>query len=103
MDIQNLFANGSTSQLLLVSVDDLKEVCSHLYKEERMRQEKLKEQENDGLIDSKQLKDMLNVKDGALWKWNKRGYLCPIKIGSRNFYRREDVDRILGKRKKTGE
>ena len=103
MGIQNLIADSGTSQLLLVSLNDLKEVCSHLYNEERLRQEKLKAQENDGLIDSKQVKEILNVKDGALWKWNKRGYLCPLKIGSRNFYRREDVDRILGKRKKTGE
>ena len=103
MDIQNLIADSGTSQLLLVSLNDLKEVCSHLYNEERLRQEKLKAQENDGLIDSKQVKEMLNVKDGALWKWNKRGYLCPLKIGSRNFYRSEDIDRILGKRKKTGE
>ena len=103
MDIQNLIADSGTSQLLLVSLNDLKEVCSHLYNEQRLRQEKLKAQENDGLIDSKQVKEILNVKDGALWKWNKRGYLCPLKIGSRNFYRREDVDRILGKRKKTYE
>ena len=43
MDIQNLISNGSTSQLLLVSINDLKEICSHLYNEERIRQEKKKE------------------------------------------------------------
>lgn len=96
MDIQNFIANGSTSQLLLVSINDLKEICSQLYNEERIRQEKLKEQENDGLLDSKQVKEMLNVKNETLWRWHKSGYLCHKKIGCRNYYRREDVDKILG-------
>lgn len=98
MDIQTLIANSGTSQLLLVSFNDLKEICSYLYNEERLRQEKLKEQENDGLLDSMQVKELLKVKDGTLWKWNKRGYLRNVKIGSRNYYKREDVDIILGKK-----
>ena len=102
MDIQNLISNGSTSQLLLVSINDLKEICSHLYNEERIRQEKKKEQENDGCLDSKQVMEKLNVKRETLWRWNKSGYLRHKKTGGRNSYRREDVDKILGKREKNG-
>lgn len=102
MDIQNLIANGSTSQLLLVSINDLKEVCSYLYNEERIRQEKLKEQENNGLLDSKQVMELLNVKRETLWRWDKSGYLRSKPIGGRNYYEREEVDRILGKKEKNG-
>ena len=101
MDIQNLIANSGNIQLV-INVNDLKEICSYLYNEERIRQEKLKEQENDGWLDSKQVKEMLNVKNETLWRWHKNGYLCHKKIGGRNSYRREDVDKILGKREKNG-
>jgi predicted DNA-binding transcriptional regulator AlpA len=100
MDIQNLIANGGTSQLLLVSIDDLKELCSYFVKQEFDRQEKLKEQENDGLLDCKQVMELLNVKYETLWRWDKSGYLPCVKIGKRNNYRREDVEEILGKREK---
>lgn len=98
MDIQTLIANSGTSQLLLVSFNDLKEICSYLYNEERLRQEKLKEQENDGLLDSKQVMKLLKVKIGTLWRWNKSGYLPCRKIGCRNYWSREVVEEIRGKR-----
>ena len=84
---------------LVISLGDLKELCSYFVKQELDRLETLKEQENDGLLDSKQVKEMLKVMDGTLWKWNKRGYLRHVKIGSRNYYHREDVEKILDKRK----
>ncbi len=99
MDIQNLIAEGGNVQLV-INVNDLKEICSYLYNEERIRQEKQKEQENDGLLDSKEVKEMLNVKNETLWRWNQNGYLPHVKIGCRNYYRREDVDKILGKKGK---
>ena len=101
MDIQNLIANGSTSQLLLVSINDLKEVCSYLYNEERIRQEKLKEQENDGLITTKEVMKLLHVSEATLGRWKRKGYLCPEKKGGRNGYHHEDVYEILGKKKKS--
>lgn len=84
---------------LVVSWDDLKELCSYFVQQEFDRQKKLQEQENDGLLNSKQVKEMLNVKAETLWRWHKTGYLHHVKIGCRNYYRREDVDRMLGKRK----
>ena len=84
---------------LVVSLNDLKELCSYFVQQEFERQEKLKEQENDGLLDSKQVKEMLNVKNETLWRWHKSGYLPHIKIGCRNYYHREDVEEMLDKRK----
>ena len=102
MDIQNLIADGGNVQLV-VKVDDLKELCSYFVKQEFDRQEKIKEQENDGLLDSKQVMELLNVKYETLWRWSKSGYLPCVKIGRRNYYRREDVEEILGKREKKDE
>ncbi len=98
MDFKDIFTNANQENIMLmIRVDDLKEAVSYLFNEERKRQEKIKENENDGLIDSKQAKEMLNVKTGTLWRWNNSKYLCAVKIGNRNYYRLNDVKRILQK------
>lgn len=98
MDIQNLIANSSKLQLV-INFNDLKDVCSYLYNEERIRQEKLKEQENDGLISTKEVMELLHVSEATLGRWKRKGYLCPKKNGGRNGYYREDVYEILGKKR----
>lgn len=37
----------------------------------------------------------LNIVPSTLWRWNKRGYLVPIKVGGENRYKSTDIDRIL--------
>lgn len=37
----------------------------------------------------------LNIVPSTLWRWNKRGYLVPIKVGGENRYRSTDIDKIL--------
>jgi predicted DNA-binding transcriptional regulator AlpA len=103
-EIQSLISNANTSNIqLVIGLDELKELCSYFVKQEFDRQEKIKEQENDGLLDSKQVMELLNVKYETLWRWSKSGYLPCVKIGCRNNYRREDVEEILGKREKNDE
>lgn len=100
-EIQSLITNSNTSNIqLVIGINDLKELCYHFVKEAFDQQKKLKEQENDGKLDSKQVMELLNVKIGTLWRWNKSGYLPYKKIGGRNQWKREDVEEILGKREK---
>lgn len=90
--------NGIGNNLqLVVSYEDLKRVCADLYNEERIRQEKIKESDNDGMLSAKQAMDMLGVKAETLWRWHNRGYLCHVKVGNRNYYKRCDLERILRK------
>ena len=37
----------------------------------------------------------LGVSKNTLWRWAKRGYLVPIKVGGENRYKSTDIDRIL--------
>lgn len=37
----------------------------------------------------------LNVTPTTLWRWQKRGYLLPVKVGGENRYRSTDIDKIL--------
>lgn len=102
MDLQKIITDGTNVQLV-VNYNDLKEICFNLVKEAFDQQKKLKEQENDGLLDSKQVMGLLNVKIGTLWRWNQSGYLTCIKIGCRNYWKREDVYEIRGKREEKDE
>lgn len=42
-----------------------------------------------------QVLSKLNVVPSTLWRWQKRGYLVPVKVGGENRYRSTDIDRIL--------
>lgn len=50
--------------------------------------------QNDDLITKKDLMEGLNISHTTLWKWEKSGYLVPVKIGKRIYYRRDDVEKL---------
>jgi len=68
---------------------------------ERMEMARLKEieegknKEAETFLSTKEAKELLNVCDGTLITWAKRGYLVPHKLGNKNRYALSDVKRIL--------
>lgn len=50
---------------------------------------------NDELIIKKDLMKGLNISHTTLWKWEKTGYLVPVKVGKRTYYRREDIQKLI--------
>ena len=42
----------------------------------------------------------LHVNPSTLWEWARTGYLVPVKIGTKSYYRPSDVDRIIEDKKK---
>jgi hypothetical protein len=48
------------------------------------------------LFATKQLAELgLNKSNATLNRWARSGYLVPVKVGGLNFYRKEDIDRVL--------
>lgn len=42
------------------------------------------------------------VDPSTLWRWEKAGYLAPVRIGTKVYYRRGDISRLVdGKQEKT--
>ncbi|MBO4570457.1 MAG: helix-turn-helix domain-containing protein [Bacteroidales bacterium] len=39
--------------------------------------------------------EKLSVAPSTLWRWQKSGYLVPVKVGGENRYRSTDIDKIL--------
>ena len=45
-------------------------------------------------LNTKQVRELLNVCEGTLNLWAKRGYLVPVKVGNTNMYAKSDIRRI---------
>lgn len=47
------------------------------------------------LFTREQVMQKLNVAPSTLWRWQKRGYLVPVRVGGENRYRSTDIDKIV--------
>ena len=57
--------------------------------------------ESIGLLTKEETKKRRGVCDATLWHWDKKGYLKPVKVGSKVKYRESDVKKILGVQNKS--
>ena len=53
-----------------------------------------KKPQEETYYNTREVKELLNVCDGTLNLWAKRGYLVPVKVGNKNMYAMSDVRRI---------
>jgi len=61
--------------------------------EEQARRDR---QAGDHLVRKEEARQMLGNPDpSTLWRWEKAGYLKPVKLGVKVFYRRSDLDRRI--------
>ena len=51
----------------------------------------------DVLVPKKEAREILDVCDVTLWKWDRLGYLVPVKVGRKIFYWRSHIDKLMGK------
>ena len=64
---------------------------------EEITEEKANQHDSDiELITKQDVIDKLHVSSTTLWIWEKRKYLVPVKIGRRIFYKRRDVNNLMG-------
>ena len=46
-------------------------------------------------LTAKETAEFLKISPSTLIRWNKSGYLTPVRVGSRKMYRIEDLEAIL--------
>ncbi len=61
----------------------------------RFHQEVIAEDRGERYLSIKQVCEILSVDASTLWRWRKRGYLVPAKIGGKRRYKMSDIRRIL--------
>ena len=56
------------------------------------------EQYGDALVQKEEARVQLlgGVDPSTLWRWEKRGYLTPVRIGVKVFYRKGELARLIG-------
>lgn len=96
MDIREIMrSNSSSQQLFIVSAQDLIDIIDTSVKKTIQElKESVSKSNNDNLVPLKEVAETLNVSRCTLNRWNKDGYLIPIKIGRKVFYRQNDINKI---------
>lgn len=96
MDIREIMRSNSSGQLLfIVSAQDLIDIIDTSVKKTIQElKESVSKSNNDNLVPLKEVAETLNVSRCTLNRWNKDGYLTPIKIGRKVFYRQNDINEI---------
>ena len=54
----------------------------------------IRREAEEGWLNTRQVRELLNVCEGTLNLWAKRGYLVPVKVGNKNMYAKSDVRRV---------
>ena len=94
MNLENLLESANVT--VAVSLSDLKEFAQVLIdKSKRDLELAVISDKAETYPSPKQVCEILNVDASTLWRWNKRGYLCPAEVGGKRRYKMSDVKAIL--------
>ena len=103
MDLLSL-AKSCPDMSITVRLSDLLKANQDLIREVRREAEeeaaRRSETYGDTLIQKEDARARLlgGVNPSTLWRWEKRGYLRPVRIGVKVFYRKRDIDGLIGKK-----
>lgn len=98
MSIQDIINSGA-NVTIAIGVDDLKEFARTIVEKARqdLAQDIAKGQ-NEVYYTIDRVASILDVDKSTLWRWSKKKYLVPIKVGGLTRYRKSDIDKILNYR-----
>lgn len=96
--IESLVEQGVNVKLE-VSPTDLKMFAESIVQRTIMAQQEerntaILQEVEETYLNTKQVREILNVCEGTLNTWAKRGYLVPVKVGNQNMYAKSDVRRM---------
>lgn len=91
MNIRDLVSIGGNVQVV-VSAADLKEFFEDLQDE---RQAASVPQQQETNLTLEEVLAILHTTKSTIWRWGKQGYLVPIRVGRRKYYKKSDIDRLL--------
>lgn len=97
MSIQEIIQSGANVSIT-IGTNDLMQFANHLIcstKEELESTVLAKNQET--YVTPDEAKVQLHVDRSTLWRWSKTGYLVPIEVGGKRFYKQSEIDAILNK------
>lgn len=95
MDIQELLEKGANLSFT-VGGSDLYQFARAISEQTRLQIEnEVAAQSTETYFTRQQVVDRLSVDKSTLWRWAKRNYLNPVRVGGLVRYRKSDIDNIL--------
>lgn len=90
----------NASQIFMITKEDLQSVVCSMVENllEQFKANESKETTKENLLSTKEVKEIFHVQTSSLWVWAKRGYLKPIKLGNKNYYKQSDINELLNER-----
>lgn len=92
--IQEVLMSGGANITLSVSGDDLKEFGTSLI---RQTINQMTSEKNEVMLKTNEVAKKLGVDRSTLYRWDKSGYLKPVRMGGVPRYRLSDVETIMKK------
>ena len=81
---------------LTVSAADLRDFASQLIEETKEQLENtISDAKAETYVSSEKAMEILDICKTTLWRWKKRNYLIPIRIGGNDRYRMSDIKKIM--------
>jgi len=99
MEYNNLITLAKEFPNLTINIKlgDLIEANEALIKKTRQElEQQITDANTETYPSPEQVAKILDVDKSTLWRWDKKDYLKPVKIGGKNRYKMSDVKRILG-------
>lgn len=94
----DLLKNAANVQLV-VNANDLRAIVNEWQQEKAEKDEQLRNaQKKEEYLRPDEVCDILKVTKPTLWRWAKLGYLQPVKVGHKNYYRKTDVDALIARK-----
>ncbi len=80
--------------------DDLVDFADRIIRKVKEEERKLQQAAAEtGLLTRDEVKELFHVCDSTITKWAARKYLVPVRVGGKTMFRKEDVQRIIDKRR----
>lgn len=99
-DLETL-AKAFPGMTITITLEDLlksQEIMMRRVREEERREMQREAGLLDDLIPKAEVQKKLCINPSTLWRWEKDGYLKPVKIGTKAYYRVSSVERILSEK-----
>ena len=80
--------------------DDLMDFADRIIRKVKEEERKHQQEAADsGLLTRAEVKELFHVCDSTITKWAAKKYLVPVRVGGKTMFRKEDVRRIIEKRR----
>lgn len=95
MDIKQLVQCAPQINLT-ITASDLKDFAAQLiFETKEQLEQSISDSKAETYLSSDKVLEMLEISQTTLWRWKKRGYLVPVRVGGNERYRLSDIKKIL--------